>query len=94
MGDTGKGIGGIIGTIISFSGLAITTEELANIISIVSGIVGLVITLCSIVVIPFIKWIVKSKKDGKITEEELDELKGLVDEAKEELKKNKKEGGK
>lgn len=88
-----KGIGGAIGSIISFSGLAMTTEEIANLVSIISGVVGLLITITSVLIIPFIKWMKKAKEDGKITKEEINELGEIVDNAKEELTniKNKEE---
>ena len=63
-------IGGTIGTGISAIGTAIQTNEMLQTISLVITIVGAVLTY---LIIPLVTWIKKSKEDGKITKEEIEE---------------------
>lgn len=69
--------GMIIGNTVSFVGLSLSANEVDAILSIVCSIVGLLITIISIV-ISVIRWVKKSKEDGKITAEELGELEDII----------------
>lgn len=84
-----------IGTIISFTGMSISTEQLAQIISIICSIVGLCITLGTIV-LKIINWYKKAKEDGKIDDDEINELSNIIEDGKNEIAEhvdeNKKEG--
>lgn len=70
--------GGTIGTAISFSGTLFTASEFAIWVNIGLGILGAVITLTTTIIIPVIKWYKNSKKDGKVSAEEMDELQKLI----------------
>lgn len=87
-------VGGIFGTAISATGYAISTEQIEQIVSIICSVVGVLIVIITSLLIPFIKWLSKAKKDGKITPEELEEGKEIisngVEEIKDSLDKNKK----
>lgn len=75
-------IGGITGSAISFSGLAIA--DIDHIVNIVTGTLGFIVTLVGVIIIPMIKWYKKAKEDGKITADEVVEgLETLSDGAKE-----------
>ena len=70
--------GGIIGTAVSSVGAGLSLDEVQQIISIVATCIGAIITIISCVVIPFIKWYKKAKEDGKITPEEAEEGKEIL----------------
>ena len=79
-------IGGTIGTAISAMGIDIANlQSIQSIVAIVCTALGAIITLITSVVIPLIKWWKKSKEDGKITVEELDELKKELDDIKKDI---------
>lgn len=67
-----KGLGGLAGVIVSSTG--ITVGEIESIVSIICSIVGLLITIIFVVVIPVIKKVIAAKKDGKITEDEIEDI--------------------
>ena len=72
-----KSMFSLLGNALSVVGVALTPQELESvehITAIICMIVGLLITIVCSIVIPFIKWWKKAKADGKITEEEVDEL--------------------
>lgn len=85
-------ITGSIGTGISFIGTAIQTNELLQTISLIISIVGGIITF---IIVPLLTWYNKSKEDGKISKEEIDEgidiIKTGTGEIKKITKKSKKE---
>ena len=81
-----KLIGGIFGTLISTMGLAISTEQLEQIISIACSVTGVIIVLITSLIIPLVKWYKEAKKDGKITKEELEEGKQIVSDGVNEVK--------
>lgn len=85
-------IGGIAGCIVSFSGLSL--EQANQIVSLICGILGLVITIVSCIVIPVWKKVRDAMKDKKITQEEAEDitntLKDGLDKLKEEEKNSKK----
>ena len=68
-----KMLSAIVGNILSICGVALTEPQLQNlehIMSIICMVLGLLITIVSVVIIPLIKWWKEAKKDGKIDEEE------------------------
>lgn len=73
-----KTLGGIFGTILSSMGMAISTEQLDTIISIICSVIGVIIVIVTSVIIPLVKWYKKAKADGKITKEEFEEGKQIV----------------
>lgn len=81
-------MGGITGTIVSFSGL--TLEEADHIVSLACGILGIAITVFSCVIIPVWKKVRDSLKDKHITPEEAEDiantLKDGIDKLKDERK--------
>ena len=65
-------VGGTVGTIIS--ALAINVDNLRSIESIVAIVctsLGLLITIITSLIIPLVKWYARSKKDGKISADEV-----------------------
>lgn len=83
-----------IGVATSFTGMAISTTELSEIISIITGVLGLVIVIITSIVIPVVKWFIKARKDGKIDDEEIIELCDTVENGVKKIDNstNKKEG--
>ena len=79
-----KGLGGVIGIIVSSTG--ITAGEIESIVSIVCSIIGLLITIAFVVVIPVIKKIIAAKKDGKITTDEVEDILDTVQNGLEQTK--------
>lgn len=84
-------IGGLIGSALSLIGVGVSTDKLDHIVSIVCAVIGLLITITISVIIPLVKWWKKAHKDGKIDEEELDELSTILKDGKESIE-NKKKG--
>lgn len=82
--DKNELIGGLTGSFISFSGLAIA--DIDHIVNIVTGILGFLVTLVAVIIIPLIKWYIKAKKDGKITADEVVEGLETLKDGAEELK--------
>ena len=65
-------VGGTVGTMIS--ALAINVDDLRSIESIVAIVctsLGLLITIITSLIIPLCKWYARSKKDGKISADEV-----------------------
>lgn len=65
-------VGGTVGTMIS--ALSIDVDNLRSIESIVAIVctsLGLLITIITSLIIPLIRWYARSKKDGKITPDEV-----------------------
>lgn len=67
-------LGGVGGIMISALGTGIQTNELLQTISLILTIIGTLITI----VMALISWWNRSKKDGKISKEELDEAVDIV----------------
>lgn len=63
-------IGGGAGTALSATGTALQTNDVLQTISLIITILGGLITF---IIIPLYNWYKKSKKDGRITKEEIDE---------------------
>lgn len=80
---------GLFGSAVSCTGLVISAEELDHYISIACAVLGVLITLVTTVIIPVWKWAIKAKKDGKITEEEVQELHDTLINIKENTEDNK-----
>ena len=75
--DNHSVIGALTGSIISFIGLNYSITELDSIISIVCSVTGLILAVVSFTVpriIRLVKKVRKAKEDGKITNDELDEM--------------------
>lgn len=71
----------VFGNILSVFGVVLTPQQLENaehITAIICLVVGLIITIVSSVIIPFIKWWKLAKEDGKIDEEEAKEGKNIL----------------
>ena len=92
-------VGGTVGTMIS--ALAINVDNLRSIESIVAIVctsLGLLITIITSLIIPLCKWYARSKKDGKISADEVvdgvetlkDGLTDLKDKLEEEHKEDQK----
>jgi len=75
-------IGGVSGSAVSFLGLSL--EDADHIVGIVCGVVGLIITIISTVIVPLLRRIKKAKADGKIT---LDEVSDIIESTTEDIKK-------
>ena len=75
-------IGGVGGSAVSFLGLSL--EDADHIVGIVCGVVGLIITIISTVIVPLLRRIKKAKADGKIT---LDEVTDIIEGTTEDIKK-------
>lgn len=67
-------VGGICGTVLSAVGASMSISDIQAIISIIVTVLGFLITLITTVIIPTYKKYKKAKKDGKITEEEFEEI--------------------
>lgn len=73
-----KNLTGLVtGNAISLLGLSMSANEVDAILSIVCSVIGLLITIVS-VIISIVKWSKKAKEDGKITSDELNELENIL----------------
>ena len=79
-------IAGSVGTGLGVIGTATQTNEILQTISLIVTIVGAII---SMIVVPLISWWQKAKKDGKITEEEIQEGIGIISDGLDSLKDKK-----
>ena len=75
-------IGGVSGSAVSFLGLSL--EDADHIVGIICGVIGLIITIISTVILPLLRRIKKAKTDGKIT---LDEVADIIESTTEDVKK-------
>ena len=75
-------IGGVSGSAVSFLGLSL--EDADHIVGIVCGVIGLIITIISTVIVPLLRRIKKAKEDGKIT---FDEVADIIENTTEDIKK-------
>lgn len=75
-------IGGVSGSAVSFLGLSL--EDADHIVGIICGVVGLIITIVSTVIVPLLRRIKKAKADGKIT---LDEVTNIIESTTEDINK-------
>ena len=79
-------IGGAVGSALGIVGTATQTNEILQTISLIITIIGAVI---SMIIVPIISWWQKAKKDGKITEEEIQEGIGIISDGLDSLKDKK-----
>lgn len=86
--------GAICGNVMSFFGIAMSTTDLSQIISIVCTVIGTIITIISALVIPIWKSIRKAKEDGKITPEEMQDIIDTTKEGLDKIQGDKKDGSK
>ena len=77
---------GFLGTAISGVGASLSVTELQAIISIIVTVLGFVISVLIPLVIKLVKWYKKAKKDGKIDEQELDELGQIINQGAKDIK--------
>lgn len=87
-------VGSIIGNIFSVFGVVLSSEQLESIESITSIIcmvLGILITIISAFIIPLVKWWKNARKDGKIDDEEIDEVVKILEDGSKELKEQGKE---
>ena len=81
-------VAGILGTVVSITGTAMSATEVQAIISSIITVLGFIFG----VIVPSICRIVKkvrdAKKDGKITREETDDIIKTIDEASKEIVDN------
>ena len=77
---------GIASTCLSAIGASISVNELQAIISIIVTVAGFLLGVVLPWVIKIVKTIRKAKEDGKITEEEKDEIISVIGEAGKEIK--------
>ena len=87
-----KLISSAFGNVLSITGVVLTQEQLESVESItaiICMVVGLLITIVSSIIIPLIKWWKKSKADGKITDEEIQEGIEIIENGVKELKDKK-----
>jgi len=78
---------GIVGTAVSAAGAGLSVNELQAIISIIVTIAGFVISVLIPLIIKLVKKIKAARADGKITEEEVDDITSTVKEIVDESSK-------
>ena len=83
--------GSLVGNVVSFFAVALSMQDYESIVTIICAVVGLLITIVCSIVIPIVKWWRNAKKDGKIDNDELDELSDILSKGNEDINKDKKE---
>jgi predicted membrane-bound spermidine synthase len=78
---------GIVGTAVSAAGAGLSVTEVQAIISIIVTIAGFVISVLIPLIIKLVKKIKAARADGKITEEEVDDITSTVKEIVDESSK-------
>ena len=78
---------GIVGTAVSAAGAGLSVNELQAIVSIIVTIAGFIISVLIPLIIKVVKKIKAAKEDGKITEEEVDDIASTVKEIADESSK-------
>ena len=79
MDDLIKVGGGVTGTALSAAATAAQTDPVYQIISLITTIVGLLVTIATTIVIPIIRWYLRAHRDGHITDDELQDLSDTLD---------------
>lgn len=77
---------GVVGTAVGAVGAGLSVNEIQAIVSICVTVFGFIISVLIPLGVKIFKWYKKSKKDGKITEDELDELGQIVSQGSKEIK--------
>ena len=77
---------GLIGTGVGAVGAGLSVTELQAIISICVTIAGFLISVVAPLIIKLVKWYKKSKEDGKIDANEVDELGQIIDQGGKDIK--------
>lgn len=83
--------GSLVGNVVSFFAVAMSMQDYESIVTIICAVLGLVITIVCSIVIPIVKWWRNAKKDGKIDNEELDELSDILSKGNDDINKKNKE---
>ena len=78
---------GIIGTVVSAAGAGLSVTEVQAIISIIVTIAGFIISVLIPLIIKLVKKIKAAREDGKITEEEVDDIASTAKEIADETSK-------
>ena len=78
---------GIIGTVVSATGAGLSVTEVQAIVSIIVTVAGFVISVLIPLIIKLVKKIKAAREDGKITEEEVDDIASTVKEIADESSK-------
>lgn len=78
---------GIIGTAVSATGAGLSVTEVQAIVSIIVTVAGFVISVLIPLIIKLVKKIKAAREDGKITEEEVDDIASTVKEIADESSK-------
>lgn len=78
---------GIVGTAISATGAGMSVNEIQAIVSMIVTIAGFVISVLIPLIIKLVKKIKAAREDGKITEEEVDDIASTVKEIVDESSK-------
>ena len=81
--------GSLVGNVVSFFAVAMSMQDYESIVTIICAVLGLLITIVCSIVIPIVKWWRNAKKDGKIDNEELDELSDILSKGNDDINKNK-----
>lgn len=79
---------GVVGTAVSATGAGLSVTELQAIISIIVTIAGFLISVIIPLVIKLVRKIKEIKKDGKVTDEEVQEVIDILDEGASEMKRS------
>ena len=75
---------GIFGSMVSFFGL--TLEEADHVISVVCGLIGVLITIITTIIIPLWKKWNEARKDGKIDPDEVEDMMNTLKDGMDKLK--------
>lgn len=79
---------GVVGTAVSATGAGLSVTELQAIISIIITILGFLISVIIPLVIKLVRKIKEIKKDGKVTDEEVQEVIDILNEGASEMKRS------
>ena len=83
--------GSLVGNVVSFFAVAMSMQDYESIVTIICAVLGLAITIVCSIVIPIVKWWRNAKKDGKIDNEELDELSDILSKGNDDINQKNKE---
>ncbi len=86
MDSTDNLIMGVTGTVLSGTGITLSVTELQGIISIIITILGFIISVMIPCIVKIVNKVKQIKADGKVTAEEVQDLKNTTKEVVEEIK--------